>query len=98
METPASDRVAAAVLANSLALPLISTFSARSISLSTTKPVDQMQHGLRHEYGSECLIRLRRGRPLPGDEGEQIRVDLILMCGCDTVRRSRIVNFLRALN
>src|SRR6185369_8756730 len=32
------------------------------------------------------------------DEGEQIRVDLILMRGGDAVRRARVVDLLRALD
>src|SRR5262245_54469997 len=34
----------------------------------------------------------------PLDEGEQIRVDLILMCGGDAVWRARVVNVLRSLD
>src|SRR5882672_6153473 len=40
----------------------------------------------------------RACRMLAPEEGKQVSVDLILMRGCEVVRRARIVDFLRALD
>src|SRR5687768_12363878 len=51
-----------------------------------------------------CVFPLRAGSAVgdivffPFDEGEQLRVDLILMRGGDAVRRARVVDVLRALD
>src|SRR5262245_24935130 len=97
-ETPASNRVASRRALGSTAPALISHPPLSFYLAFNEGPVAQTNHGLPHLFAYRMTLSSRHRRTLASNESEQIRVDLILMCGGDAVRCARVVDFLCPLD